>query len=96
MSKGYWIACYRSVSNQEALSRYAKVAGSVIESKGGKILARGTAARTYEAGVNQRVVVIEFENLQKAIAAYESPEYQEVVAILKGHVERDIRMVEGV
>jgi uncharacterized protein (DUF1330 family) len=96
MSKGYWITFYRSVSNQEALSKYAKLAAPIIQSRGGRILSRGNAVKVYEAGINQRVVVIEFENVEKAIAAYESTEYQEVVKILDGFVERDLRITEGI
>jgi len=96
MSKGYWITFYRSVSDQEVLSKYAKLAAPIIESSGGRILSRRNAVKAYEAGINQRVVVIEFENVEKAIAAYESPEYQEVVKILDGFVERDLRIAAGI
>ena len=96
MSKGYWIAFYRSVSDQEVLSKYGKLALPIIESRGGRILSRGNAVKVYEAGIKQRVVVIEFENIDKAIAAYESPEYQEVAKILDGFVERDLRIAEGI
>ena len=30
MSKGYWVGCYRSISNNDALSNYAKLAGPAI------------------------------------------------------------------
>jgi uncharacterized protein (DUF1330 family) len=96
MSKGYWITFYRSVSDQEVLSRYAKLAAPIIESRGGRILSRGNAVKVYEAGINQRVVLVEFESIEKAIAAYESPEYQEAVKILDGFVERDLRIAEGI
>jgi uncharacterized protein (DUF1330 family) len=52
-------------------------------------------ARTYEAGLNQRTGVIEFDSLEKAIATFESPEYQTAKKLLEGSAERDIRMVEG-
>lgn len=68
----------------------------IIESHGGKVLSRGNAIKVYEAGINQRVVLIEFENVEKAIAAYESAEYQAAAKILDGFVERDLRMVEGI
>jgi uncharacterized protein (DUF1330 family) len=42
------------------------------------------------------VVVVQFESLAKAVAAYESPEYQEAVAHLAGAAERDVRIVESV
>ena len=96
MHKGYWIAFYRSVFNQDKLSEYAAVAGPVITSKGGRILGRGNPAKTYEAGLNQRVVIIEFDSVKHAMEAYESLEYQAALEILKDSVERDLRIVEGV
>jgi len=95
MRKGYWIAFYRSVSDPAALAAYAKVAGPAITAGGGRFVVRGAPARTFEAGLNQRCVVIEFDSLEKAIAAYESPEYQAAKKLLEGAVERDVRMVEG-
>lgn len=59
MAKGYWIATYFSVSNPDALADYAKLAGPAITAGGGRFLARGTAAKAYEKGVQQRVVLIE-------------------------------------
>jgi len=95
MRKGYWITFYRSVSNPEALTAYAKVAGPAITAGGGRFVVRGTPAKTYETGLNQRTIVIEFDSLEKAIATYESPEYQAAKKLLEGSVERDVRMVEG-
>ena len=96
MAKGYWIATYRSVSDPDALARYAKLATPIIEAHGGRILARGIPTRAYEAGEAQRSVVIEFPNVDAAISAYESPEYEKVRSILNGAAEREIRIVEGV
>jgi uncharacterized protein (DUF1330 family) len=96
MAKGYWITFYRSVSNPVALAEYARLAGPPIQAGGGRFLARGTAAKTYEAGLNQRSVVIEFDSVEKAITAYESPAYQAVLKVLEGAVERDVRILEGV
>ena len=39
--------------------------------------------------------MIEFDSVEQAIATYESPAYQAAVAVLKGAVEREIRIVEG-
>lgn len=96
MAKGYWITLYRSVSNPGALAAYGKVAGPAIQAGGGRFVVRGTAARAYEAGLSERCVVIEFDSLEKAVATYESAEYQTAAKLLKGAVERDVRMVEGV
>ena len=39
--------------------------------------------------------MIEFESLAKAIAAHESPAYQEALRVLGDGVERDMRLVEA-
>lgn len=95
MSKGYWVTVYRSVSNPAALVEYAKAAAGAIAAGGGRFLARGVAAKAYEAGLEQRCVVIEFDSLAKAIETYESAQYQAAKKLLEGAVERDVRMVEG-
>jgi len=95
MRKGYWITFYRSVSNPAALTAYAAAAGPAITAGGGRFLVRGMPAKAYEAGMNQRCVVIEFDSLEKAIATYESSEYQTAKKLLEGSVERDVRMVDG-
>jgi uncharacterized protein (DUF1330 family) len=95
MAKGYWIAFYRSVSNPAALAEYAKLATPAIQAGGGRFIARGTPSRRYEAGLDQRTVVIEFDSVQSAIATYESPGYQAALKVLGGAAERDLRILEG-
>jgi uncharacterized protein (DUF1330 family) len=96
MAKAYWIACYRSIKNSEALAAYAKLAGPAIQTAGGRFLVRGAPAKTYEQGLSQRVVVIEFDSVAQATAAHDSPQYQEALKLLGNAAERDIRIVEGV
>jgi uncharacterized protein (DUF1330 family) len=96
MAKAYWIATYRSVSNPEALEAYARIAGPAIRAAGGRNLVRGTPAKTFEAGLDLRTVVIEFESIALACAAYESPAYQECLRVLGDAAVRDIRIVAGV
>jgi len=95
MAKGYWIAFYRSVSNPAALAEYAKLAAPAIQSGGGRFIARGTPYRTYEAGLDQRTVVIEFDSVQSAVATYESAGYQAALKVLGSAAERDLRILEG-
>jgi uncharacterized protein (DUF1330 family) len=96
MPKGYWIAMYRSVSDPDRLAEYAALAAPVIQGAGGRFVARGVPAKTFEGTENQRTVVIEFESVAKAIDAYNSPGYQAALGRLKGAAERDVRIVEGV
>ena len=95
MAKGYWIAFYRSVSDEEALKTYAGKATELFKAAGAKVIARGMAAKAYENGVAQRTVVVEFESVAAAIRMYESPEYQAAAAPIKGKVDREMRIVEG-
>jgi uncharacterized protein (DUF1330 family) len=96
MAKAYWVATYRSIRSPDALAAYAKLAAPAIQAAGGRFLARGMPAKTYEAGLNQRVVVIEFDSAQQAQAAHDSPGYQEALRVLGDGAERDIRIVDGV
>jgi len=41
-------------------------------------------------------VVVEFDNLERAIAAHDGPGYQEALRALGNAAERDVRIVEGV
>ena len=96
MPKAYWIAAYRAINDPVALAEYAKLAGPAIQGAGGRFLARGSPAKVYEAGVNQRTVLVEFDSVQQAIAAHDSAGYQEALKVLGKAVERDLRIVEGV
>jgi uncharacterized protein (DUF1330 family) len=96
MAKAYWVATYRSISDQDALAGYAKLAGPAIQAAGGRFLARSTAAKAYEAGVIQRVVIVELDSVDAATAAHDSPGYQEALKVLGKAADRDLRIVEGV
>jgi uncharacterized protein (DUF1330 family) len=95
MAKAYWVATYRSISNPDALARYAKLAGPAIQAAGGRFLARGTAVKAYEAGLLQRVVIIEFDSVDKATAAHDSAGYQEALKVLGKGADRDLRIVDS-
>ncbi len=96
MAKAYWIAFYHSIKNPDAMAAYAKLAGPAIQAAGGRFLVRGMPAQAYEAGRKERAVMIEFDSVQQAIAAHDSPGYQAALKALGNAVERDIRIVEGI
>jgi uncharacterized protein (DUF1330 family) len=96
MAKAYWVNTYRSISNQTAFEAYAKLAGPAIEGAGGRFIIRGSPAKTYEAGLMQRVVVIEFDSVEQAVKAHDSDAYQAALKALDNGADRDIRIVEGV
>jgi len=96
MAKAYWVTTYRAVRDPEALAAYAKIGGPALQAAGGRFLARGMPALVYESGLDQRVVIIEFDSVEQAKAAHDSPAYQEALRVLGKAVDRDLRIIEGV
>lgn len=96
MAKAYWITNYHAITDAGKLAAYGKLAGPAISAGGGTFLARGPAAFAYENGLKERVVVIEFPDLETARSAHDSAAYQAALAVLGDGAVRDIRIVEGV
>jgi uncharacterized protein (DUF1330 family) len=97
MPKAYWVVTYRSTKNPEAWQAYAKIARPAITAAGGRFLALGNPRHVWESGMNERVVLIEFDSLDKALACHDTPAYKDALKVLgTGNVERDMRVVEGV
>jgi uncharacterized protein (DUF1330 family) len=94
--KGYLVSAYRAIKDPEKVAAYAKLAGPAFSKYGARYIARGDAAQAYEAGIKQRIVIVEFESVAKAVEAHDSPEYQVALKALAGGAERDMRIVEGI
>jgi uncharacterized protein (DUF1330 family) len=95
MGKGYFVVTYRKINDQEKWSAYAKLAAPAIQRAGGKFIVRGNPAKVFEQGMKERVVIVEFDNVHKAMAAHDTPAYQEALRALGDGAERDFRVVEG-
>jgi len=96
MKKAYWIAKYKKIDNQEALSRYAEKAKKIIESFGGKALVRGGKYVTFEGEDFIRTVIWEFKNIDIATKCHESKDYQEAWSLAKNTTTRDLMIIEEV
>jgi uncharacterized protein (DUF1330 family) len=96
MPKGYWVVCYRSISNAAAREAYSKLAVPAIAAAVGRFLAIGGTVKTYEGGIDQRTVLIEFDSVEQAVAAHDSPGFKAALAVLGDGAERDLRIVAGV
>jgi uncharacterized protein (DUF1330 family) len=96
MPKAYWITTYRSIRDAEAMAAYAKLALPALTSAGGRVLVRGMPSKVYELGMQQRVVIFEFDSAEQAVAAHDSAAYQEALRALGNGAERDLRIVPGV
>ncbi len=95
MPKAYWISTYEKVLDENKLAAYAALAGPALSAGGGRFLARGIPGKTYEGGLAERTVLIEFDSLDAAIAAHDSPGYAAALAALDGGAIRGIRIIEA-
>jgi uncharacterized protein (DUF1330 family) len=67
-----------------------------VQSFGGRFLTGPTSqVQSYEAGLPQRTIVVEFESYDVALAAHKSGAYQKALRALGSGAERDYRIVEG-
>ena len=92
----YWISIYREISDDAKVAAYAELAGPALRDAGGRYIARGLPEVTYESGESTRTVLIEFDSVEAARAAHDSPAYQDALAALEGGAVRDMRIVPGV
>jgi|SRR5271168_2345667 uncharacterized protein (DUF1330 family) len=93
--KGYWVVCYKSIDNPAVFSEYQRLARIALDASGGHVIVGGLPAKVHEAGINQTVVIAEFETLEKALMAYETDLYKEALRTLGTTVQRDFRILEG-
>lgn len=91
----YWISVYKEIVDEGKVAAYATLAGPALVAAGGTFLARGLPEQTYESGETTRTVLIEFDSVDTARAAHDSPAYQEALAALDGGAVRDLRIVPG-
>lgn len=96
MAKAYWVTTYKAIKKPDNMAAYGKLAAPAIEGHGGKFIVRNVPAKTFENGLAQRVVVIEFPSVAAAVAAHDSPEYKKALEALADGADRDIRIVEGI
>ena len=92
----YWISTYLEIRDETKLKAYAELAGPALTGAGGTFLARGLPEAVYEAGREQRSVLIEFPSVDAAVAAHDSPTYQAALEALGDGAVRDLRIVPGV
>jgi uncharacterized protein (DUF1330 family) len=81
---GYIIARFK-ITDLEKYKDYMKATPASVEKYGGEIIVRGGDNFTLEGPiVDERVVVIKFESLEKAKAWYYSDEYQTAKILRNG------------
>ncbi len=94
MPKGYWIV-HVTVTDQAKYKDYLAADAVAFQKYGAKPLVRGGQFQAPEGESYSRHVVIEFESYDKAIACYDSPEYQAAIPLRHAASESEIVIVEG-
>lgn len=91
----YLIAEVR-ITDPERYKDYQAVTPGTIEKYGGRFVVRGGNPQPVEGNWQpERVVVVEFDDMETAKAWYNSPEYQAVVGVRHEASEGRVIMVEG-
>ena len=81
---------------EEKFAEYLKRSPAVIASFGGRYLIRGGEKKAIEGpAVEERLVVLEFENMERAVACFNSPAYQVAKAYREDAAEMQLFAVEG-
>jgi uncharacterized protein (DUF1330 family) len=92
----YWVARSRIVDPVE-YRKYTDRIPAIFAKYGGRVLARGGRFQVME-GTDRfhRFVVVEFDTFEKAVAAFQSPEYEEAAAFRRdGAGEVETFVVDG-
>ena len=85
-----------NVTDPEGYEDYKKLAPPAISKYGGKYIARGGKSEILEGNWNpERVVILEFENIENAKQWIESPEYEEARLLRHKYASSHVIVVEG-
>lgn len=86
-----------SVTDPIPYEEYRRLVPATLEKYGGRFLVRGGAVETREGGwTPARIVVLEFASMAQARRWYDSPEYQQALAIRLKNAHSKVIFVEGV
>lgn len=89
----HFLSIYRATHDPDKVAAYRELAVPALQGAGGRFVARANASAAFEAGLRDRVVILEFDDVDAAVAAYEGPAYRAALDALDGGVDRDIRIV---
>jgi uncharacterized protein (DUF1330 family) len=93
--KGYLIANV-TITDPARYEKYRQRTPAVAASFGGHFLVRGGAVETVEGDhMQSRIIVLEFDTIERARAFYDSPAYQEIAQIRTQAARSHIILVEG-
>ena len=84
------------VTNPEGYEEYKKLAPPSIAAYGGKYIARGGGTEVLEGDwTPKRLVILQFDSVERAKAWLNSPEYKEARFMRHQYAESNMVVVEG-
>lgn len=85
------------VEDPEKFERYRELVPPIVQQYGGRYVVRGGSAEVLEGTwVPKRIVVLEFDNVQRVKEFMESEEYQPVKQVRLEAARTNMIVVEGV
>ena len=85
------------ITDKPVFDDYLQQVPSIVETHGGKYLARGGAIQVVQGDwTPNRIVVVEFDSTEQAQAWQDSPEYADLKAMLNSSSNTSVIIVEGV
>jgi uncharacterized protein (DUF1330 family) len=90
---GMWVVQV-DVKDDDRYAEYIKGSSRVVAAHDGEFIARGGRYQQKEGEEYTRNVLVRFPTYEKAVAAYESDEYQAIVGIAKDSAERRLTILE--
>jgi uncharacterized protein (DUF1330 family) len=91
----YYIAEFK-ITDPQGMQPYSARVASTFEPYGGRYIVRGGKIAALEGeGPNNRMVIIEFDSMEKAQAWYDSPAYAQLKPIRHKNAISRVYIVEG-
>lgn len=91
----YAVAHLRNVDLGEAVAEYLMKIDGTLRPYDGRFLVHGTDPQVLEGQWPGHLVLIEFPDLERARAWYDSPAYQEILPLRTEHSDGAAILVEG-
>ena len=93
MAKGYWNVA-GTITNPAGMGSYIAALEGYISKCGARFLCRDLNTDVREGNPGHLTVIIEFESLATAIAAYEASECQEMIKMRQPHCDVSLTILE--
>jgi uncharacterized protein (DUF1330 family) len=92
---GYVIAQLLGVKDPAGMDEYRSKIAATLEQYGGKFLVRGGEVQALESDWRPRLVIIEFDSVERARAWYDSTNYRPLRELRQRSAETQLIIVDG-